>query len=69
MVAVDEKYYRPTEVDTLLGDPAKAKRELGWETRVTLDEMIVEMIQNDLQIAKRNRLLIDSGYNVNQTFE
>ena len=69
IVAVDKKYYRPTEVDTLLGDPAKAKRKLGWETRVTLDEMIEEMIQNDLQNAKRNRLLIESGYNVNQTFE
>ena len=69
IVAVDEKYYRPTEVDTLLGDPAKAKTKLGWETRVTLDEMIEEMIENDLQIAKRNRLLIKSGYDVNQPFE
>lgn len=69
MVAVDKKYYRPTEVDTLLGDPTKAKNQLGWEARVTLDDMIVEMIQNDLQIARKNRLLIDSGYNVNQTFE
>ena len=69
IVAVDEKYYRPTEVDTLLGDPTKAKTKLGWETRVTLNEMIAEMIENDLQIAKRNRLLIKSGYDVNQPFE
>jgi len=69
MVAVDKKYYRPTEVDSLLGDPAKAKNKLGWETRVTLDEMITEMVQNDLQIARRNRLLIKSGYDVNQPFE
>lgn len=69
MVAVDEKYYRPTEVDTLLGDPAKARNKLGWETQVTLDEMIEEMVQNDLQIASRNRLLIKSGYNVSQPFE
>jgi GDPmannose 4,6-dehydratase len=68
-VAVDEKYYRPTEVDTLLGDPSNAKAKLGWETRVTLDEMIAEMVENDLRIASRNRLLIKSGYDVNQPFE
>ena len=66
MVAINEKYYRPTEVDTLLGDPNKAKAKLGWETRVTLDEMIAEMVQNDLQIARKNRLLMKSGYDVNQ---
>ena len=69
MVAVDATYYRPTEVDSLLGDPANAKKKLGWETRVTLDEMIAEMIDNDLQIARRNRLLINSGYDVNQPLE
>jgi len=69
MVAVDKKYYRPTEVDSLLGNPAKAKIKLGWETRVTLDEMIAEMIRNDLKVARRNRLLINSGYDVNQQFE
>jgi GDPmannose 4,6-dehydratase len=69
MVAVDKQYYRPTEVDTLLGDPAKAKNKLGWETRVTLDEMIAEMVQNDLHIARRNRLLIKSGYDVNHPSE
>lgn len=69
MVAVSEQYYRPTEVDSLLGDPANAKNKLGWETRVSLDEMIEEMVQNDLQIASRNRLLIKSGYDVNQPFE
>ncbi len=69
MVAVDEKYYRPTEVDTLLGDPRQAKDRLGWVPRVTLDEMITEMVQNDLQIAKKNRLLINRGYDVNQPAE
>lgn len=69
IVAVDKKYYRPTEVDTLLGDPANAKKKLGWEARVTLDEMIAEMVQNDLQVARRNRLLIKSGYDVNQPLE
>ena len=69
MVAVDRKYYRPTEVDTLLGDASKAREKLGWVPRVTLDEMISEMIENDLNIAKKNRLLISRGYDVNQVFE
>lgn len=69
MVAVNEMYYRPAEVDTLLGDPGKARDKLGWETTVTLDDMIAEMVDNDLQIAKRNRLLIKSGYDVNQPHE
>jgi len=56
-------------VDTLLGDPRHAKDKLGWVPRVTLDEMIVEMVQNDLQIARKNRLLIESGYDVNQPVE
>ncbi len=69
IVAVEEKYYRPTEVDTLLGDPTKAKNKLGWEPVVTLDDMIGEMVKNDLGIARKNRLLIKSGYNVNQPLE
>ena len=69
MVGVSEQYYRPTEVDTLLGDPSNAKEKLGWETKVTLDDMIAEMVENDLQIASRNRLLIKSGYDVNHPFE
>ena len=69
IVAVDKKYYRPTEVDTLLGDPGQAKDKLGWEPRITLDEMITEMMQNDLKIACKNRLLIKSGFNVHQPFD
>ncbi len=69
VVAVDKRYYRPTEVETLLGDPTKAKNKLGWEPCITLDEMIAEMVQNDLQITRKNRLLVKSGYDVNQSFE
>ncbi len=50
MVAIDKKYYRPTEVDTLLGDPRQAKDKLGWEPRVKLDEMIAEMVENGFRI-------------------
>jgi GDPmannose 4,6-dehydratase len=64
VVAVDPRYYRPAEVETLLGDPAFAKSQLGWEPRTSLDEMIREMVGCDLEIARKNRLLLDSGYEV-----
>ncbi|QFU74635.1 GDP-mannose 4,6-dehydratase [Halioglobus maricola] len=69
LVAIDTRYYRPAEVETLLGDPALAKEKLGWEPRTTLDEMIIEMVENDLNTARKNRLLLDSGYEVNQARE
>lgn len=69
LVGVDEKYYRPTEVETLLGDPTKAKAKLGWQPTTTLDEMIKEMIDTDLIAARKNRLLVREGYEVNQTRE
>ncbi len=69
VVAVDEKYYRPAEVETLLGDPTHAKNKLGWEPATTLDEMIEEMISTDLNAAKKNRLLLREGYEVSQTHE
>jgi GDPmannose 4,6-dehydratase len=69
MIAVDAKYYRPAEVETLLGDPSHAKNKLGWEPTTSLDEMIGEMVTNDLTAAKRNRLLLREGYQVNQTHE
>ena len=69
LVGVDAKYYRPTEVETLLGDPTKAKAKLGWQPTTTLDEMIKEMIDTDLIAARKNRLLVSEGYEVNQTRE
>jgi len=69
IIAVDEKYYRPAEVEALLGDPSYAKNKLGWEPATTLDEMIAEMIATDLSGARRNRLLLREGYEVNQTHE
>ena len=52
IVQVDKRYYRPTEVETLLGDPSKAAKELGWTPEITIDEMVEEMMQNDMQKAK-----------------
>lgn len=64
IVQIDPRYYRPTEVETLLGDPTKAKKKLGWVPEVTLDEMIVEMVANDLDQAKQHALLKQHGYAV-----
>jgi GDPmannose 4,6-dehydratase len=64
IVKVDPRYFRPAEVETLLGDPTKAKQKLGWKVEITFDEMIKEMIDYDLDQAKRHALLKDSGYNV-----
>jgi GDPmannose 4,6-dehydratase len=69
IVKVDPKYYRPAEVDALLGDPSKAKEKLGWEPRITLDEMIAEMVANDLSEARKQRLLQDSGFGVTLAHE
>ena len=64
VVQIDPRYYRPTEVETLLGDPTKAKQKLGWVPEITLDEMIVEMVASDLEIAKQHALLQKHGYAV-----
>jgi len=62
IVRIDPRYYRPTEVETLLGDPAKAKTKLGWVPEITLDEMITEMVEADLSQAKQVSLLRKHGY-------
>ena len=62
IVTVDERYFRPAEVETLLGDPAKAKEKLGWEPMIPVQEMCAEMVAADLTDARRNALLMRSGY-------
>jgi GDPmannose 4,6-dehydratase len=62
VVRVDPRYYRPTEVETLLGDPSKAKESLGWVPEITLDEMIDEMIRSDLNVARQHALLRQHGF-------
>jgi GDPmannose 4,6-dehydratase len=69
IVRVDPKYFRPAEVETLLGDPTKAKDKLGWEPEITVEQMCKEMVRSDLQKAKQHALLKEHGYNVNVTFE
>jgi len=64
IVAVDPCYFRPTEVETLLGDPSNAKAKLGWEPKTTFDELVAEMVQEDLKIAKRDEIVKDHGFDV-----
>jgi GDPmannose 4,6-dehydratase len=64
IVKVDTRYYRPTEVETLLGDPSKAKAKLGWTPEITFDEMISEMVSNDLDQAKQHAILLKHGFAV-----
>ncbi|MCP3901067.1 MAG: GDP-mannose 4,6-dehydratase, partial [Desulfobacteraceae bacterium] len=66
IVAVDPKYFRPTEVETLLGDPTKAKEKLGWTPKITLKELISEMVQHDLTEAKKDNLCQTHGF---ETFD
>ena len=60
IVVVDEKYFRPAEVETLLGDPSKAKKQLGWEPQISFAELVDEMVQSDLQKAEHEMLLKES---------
>lgn len=69
IVAVDPRYFRPAEVETLLGDPSKAKRELGWTPEITVEQMCQEMVAADLQEAKRHALLRSHGYHVPVSLE
>ncbi len=64
LVEVDPRYFRPTEVDTLLGDPTKAKEKLGWTPKVTLQELISEMVREDLKEAEKDQLCKKEGYKV-----
>ncbi len=61
-VAVDPRYFRPTEVETLLGDPGKAKRELGWVPRTSFDQLVQEMVESDLKAAQRDALVRAHGF-------
>lgn len=64
MVAIDARYFRPTEVETLLGDPSKAKAKLGWTPKITFDELVAEMVSEDMKIAKRDELVKIHGFSV-----
>ncbi len=62
IVAVDQRHFRPTEVETLLGDPSKAKAKLGWTPKTTFEELVAEMVREDLKSAERDELIKHHGY-------
>ena len=66
IIAVDSRYFRPTEVESLLGDPSKAKRVLGWEAKTSFSQLVAEMVAADLEAARKDALIREAGY---QTFD
>ena len=60
-VETSERYFRPNEVDYLLGDPTKAKEKLGWEAKTSFDQMVDLMIESDLNLARREEILLKEG--------
>lgn len=64
LVEVDEKYFRPTEVELLLGDPSKAKKELGWKHKYSFKELVEEMVEADLELFKRDKYLQEGGHKI-----
>jgi GDPmannose 4,6-dehydratase len=69
ILTVDPSHYRPTEVDSLLGDSSKAKRELVWQLRVTFRDLMKEMAEEDLKIAERDAMVRKHGYSVFNSHE
>ena len=69
IVAVDPRYFRPTEVETLLGDASKARIKLGWTPKITFDELVAEMVREDLKSAERDELVKKHGYIVSKNHE
>ena len=64
IVSIDPRYFRPTEVETLLGDPTKAREKLGWTPKITFKELVAEMVREDLKSAERDELVKKHGYHV-----
>ena len=69
VIRIDPRYFRPCEVETLMGDPSKASDELGWVAKTTLEELVNEMIEEDLQLARQEVLILNQGFNINSPKE
>ncbi len=69
VLAIDPKYFRPTEVDLLIGDPTKAKEKLGWEPQIQLPELVDDMMSSDLKLMQKDRFLKEGGYETMNYFE
>jgi GDPmannose 4,6-dehydratase len=69
VLSIDEKYFRPTEVDLLVGDATKAKEKLGWEPQITLEELVEDMMSSDIKLFKKDKYLKDGGFKTLNYFE
>jgi GDPmannose 4,6-dehydratase len=69
VLSIDPKYYRPTEVDLLIGDASKAKNKLGWEPEISLEDLVVDMMSSDLKLFKKDKYLKKGGYDTLNYFE
>ncbi|MDR1137663.1 MAG: GDP-mannose 4,6-dehydratase [Synergistaceae bacterium] len=69
LIEVDPRYFRPTEVDLLLGDPSKAERLLGWKRKVSFDELIRRMVEYDMRLVDKNQSMLDAGFDVASSLE
>ena len=69
VLAIDPRYFRPTEVDLLIGDPTKAKEKLGWQPEIQLEELVEDMMQSDLMLMKKDQFLKSGGYQILNYFE
>ena len=69
VVSIDPRYFRPTEVDSLLGDPSKARRELGWKQEISFNQMVREMIEHDLKEGMREAIWKQEGFAIPDSFE
>jgi GDPmannose 4,6-dehydratase len=69
VLTVDEKYFRPTEVDLLIGDPTKAKQKLGWECKYDLNDLIKDMMKSDIKLMEKEILLKNNGFETLNYFE
>ena len=69
ILSIDERYFRPTEVDLLIGDPSKAKKKLGWEPEITLEELVEDMMRSDIKLFKKDKYLKDGGFLISNYFE
>jgi GDPmannose 4,6-dehydratase len=61
-VVIDKKYFRPAEVDSLKGDSTKARRELKWKPKVGFQQLVEMMVDHDIELAKKEKVLVDAGY-------
>ena len=69
VLSIDEKYFRPTEVDLLIGDPSKARKKLGWEAKITLEELVEDMMSSDIELFKKDKYLKDGGFIISNYFK